>query len=170
MFLGLADLSKAFGTVCFKDGIRKLFHLDFSKTFPYLAQQLFIWSPTLRPDWCQEIPFKFGIRVGIAQVSTLWPMLFNLYIYRTFTRYFTTSKSSYFTSLPSSAKFSICWWHNLLHQLWCFIYQVSWTSLAFLSEGSKLTLNAKKTNARILKAHSHSHSMSGGSIWASLEC
>ena len=27
-----------------------------------------------------------------------------------------------------------------------------------------------KPNARILKAHSHSHSMSGGSIWASLEC
>jgi hypothetical protein len=26
------------------------------------------------------------------------------------------------------------------------------------------------TNARILKAHSHSHSMSWGSIWASLEC
>ena len=29
----LADLSKAFGTVCFKDGIRELFHLDFSKPF-----------------------------------------------------------------------------------------------------------------------------------------
>jgi hypothetical protein len=48
---------------------------------------------------------------------------------------------------------------------------LSWSVMLSLGWTSPCTLNSMWTsNARILKAHSHSRSMSGSSIWASLEC
>jgi hypothetical protein len=66
---------------------------------------------------------------------------------------------------------------NGVHTVGYYYYNLYLKKIIHLEVRVQLTDNFNKcnyiicySNARILKAHSYSHSMSGSSIWASLEC
>jgi hypothetical protein len=67
----------------------------------------------------------------------------------------------------ASSIFNITATHECPNNLPCTLFTAI---VAQIVHGSIPSLSYNLSYARILKAYSHSHSLSGGSIWASLEC
>ena len=75
----LADFSKAFDTICFKNTIVKFYKLGFSKTFlKWLLSYLSGRSQFVQID--DKSSSRKPIHFGIPQGSILGPLIFNLYV------------------------------------------------------------------------------------------
>ena len=75
----LADFSKAFDTICFKNLITKMSKLGFSRDFLIWTFNYIMHRKQLAQidDTCSEVK---NVNCGVPQGSILGPMIFNIYV------------------------------------------------------------------------------------------